>query len=97
MLIEKLKLSYRCKLFYMKDGSYADKGVGHLHLKDVSGKTQLIIRADTTLGNVLLNIVLNSAMPVAKQGKNNVVVSCVPNPPIDEKDCDKVNIFKNNT
>ena len=74
----------------MKDGAYADKGVGHLHLKTVSNKTQLIVRADTSLGNVLLNIVINSAMPVAKQGKNNVVISCVPNPPIDEANSDKV-------
>lgn len=76
----------------MKEGSYAEKGVGHIHLKPVSSskKTQLIIRADTSLGNLLLNIVLNSAMPVAKQGKNNVVISCVPNPPVDEKNSDKV-------
>ena len=76
----------------MKDGAYAEKGVGHIHLKPVpsSAKTQLVIRADTSLGNVLLNIVLNSAMPVAKQGKNNVVISCVPNPPIDEKNSDEV-------
>uniref|UniRef100_H2Z2N7 RanBD1 domain-containing protein n=1 Tax=Ciona savignyi TaxID=51511 RepID=H2Z2N7_CIOSA len=76
----------KCKLFYMKGNSYADKGVGHLHLKPVesSSKTQLIVRADTSLGNLLLNILLNSAMPVGKQGKNNVSISCIPNPPIDE-------------
>ena len=74
----------------MKENSYADRGVGHLHLKSVSGKTQLIVRADTSLGNVLLNIVINSAIPIAKQGKNNVMISCVPNPPIDSKNSDKV-------
>ncbi|XP_078487476.1 nuclear pore complex protein Nup50 [Ciona intestinalis] len=82
----------KCKLFYMKDGSYTDKGVGHIHLKsvDTSSKTQLIIRADTSLGNLLLNILLNPAMPVSKQGKNNVSISCIPNPPVSESEPDKV-------
>lgn len=76
----------------MKEDAYTDKGVGHIHLKPVpsTNKTQLIVRADTALGNVLLNIVLNPAMPITKQGKNNVSISCVPNPPIDEKDQEKV-------
>nr|CAB3264515.1 nuclear pore complex protein Nup50 [Phallusia mammillata] len=82
----------KCKLFYMKGDSYADKGVGHIHLKPVpsTNKTQLIVRADTALGNLLLNLILNPAIPVSKQGKNNVAISCVPNPPIDDKEQDKV-------
>nr|XP_002121973.1 nuclear pore complex protein Nup50 [Ciona intestinalis] len=82
----------KCKLFYMKDGSYTDKGVGHIHLKSVesSSKTQLIIRADTSLGNLLLNILLNPAMPVSKQGKNNVSISCIPNPPVSESEPNKI-------
>jgi len=78
----------RCKLFYMKDGSYVDRGVGHVHLKPVpsSAKTQLVVRAETSLGNLLLNIILNPAMPVSRQGKNNVAISCLPNPPLDGGD-----------
>ena len=41
----------RCKLFYQKDGQWADRGVGNLHIKPVDdGRSQLIIRADTNLG-----------------------------------------------
>ncbi|CAH1786397.1 unnamed protein product [Owenia fusiformis] len=75
----------RCKLFYQKEGKWTEKGVGNMFLKPVDGKTQLIIRADTNLGNILLNILLNSAMPVKRQGKNNVTLMCVPNPPLDPK------------
>ncbi|XP_078667464.1 nuclear pore complex protein Nup50-like [Branchiostoma floridae x Branchiostoma belcheri] len=76
----------RCKLFYQKDGAYKDKGVGNLHLKKTGeDKTQLVVRADTSLGNILLNILLFPSMPVSRQGKNNVALVCVPNPPLDEK------------
>ena len=37
-------------------------------------------------GNILLNIMLNSQMPFARQGKNNVTFMCVPNPALDPKD-----------
>jgi len=77
----------RCKLFYKKDGAFVDKGVGTLFLKPVpdSQKTQLLVRAGTSLGNILLNIVLSEKMPTQRTGKNNVVIICIPNPPIDPK------------
>lgn len=78
--------SKRCKLFYKKDESYVEKGVGMLHLKSSSGKSQLLVRADTNLGNILLNIQLNSSIPTQRLGKNNVMLACVPNPPLDPKD-----------
>lgn len=37
-------------------------------------------------GNILLNILLTSAIPTKRQGKNNVFIVCVPNPPISTKD-----------
>ena len=50
----------RCKLFYKKDGSFVEKGVGMLYLKPCSDeKFQCLIRADTNLGNILLNIKLS--------------------------------------
>ena len=79
--------SKKCKLFYRKDGQYKEKGVGMLHLKSVDEgkKSQLLVRADTNLGNVLLNILLSSQMATTRVGKNNVMIVCVPNPPIDPK------------
>jgi len=78
--------SKKCKLFYKKDGNYVEKGVGMLHLKPIdNGKTQLLIRADTNLGNVLLNILLSPQIPTTRVGKNNVMLVCVPNPPLETK------------
>lgn len=77
--------SKRCKLFYKKDDSFVERGVGILHLKPLDGKTQLLIRADTSLGNILLNIVLSASLPMSRTGKNNVLLVCVPNPPVDPK------------
>jgi len=76
----------KCKLFYKKDGNYVEKGVGMLYLKTVEGgKIQLLVRADTNLGNVLLNILLSPQIPTTRVGKNNVMLVCVPNPPVDPK------------
>ncbi|XP_072529337.1 nuclear pore complex protein Nup50 [Salminus brasiliensis] len=78
--------SKKCKLFYKKESEFKEKGVGTLHLKMVSdGKLQLLIRADTNLGNILLNIMVPSTMPCSRTGKNNVMVVCVPNPAVDDK------------
>ncbi|KFO98159.1 Nuclear pore complex protein Nup50 [Calypte anna] len=78
--------SKKCKLFYKKDNEYKEKGVGTLHLKPAGNeKTQLLVRADTNLGNILLNVLIPPKMPCTRTGKNNVLIVCVPNPPIDEK------------
>lgn len=77
--------SKRCKVFVKDDGDYKDRGTGTLYLKNVKDdKVQLIVRADTNLGNILLNILLTSAVP-AKRLKNNVVLVCIPTPDSDPK------------
>lgn len=78
--------SKKCKLFYKKDNEFKEKGVGTLHLKPTANqKTQLLVRADTNLGNILLNVLVTPSMPCTRTGKNNVLIVCVPNPPLDEK------------
>ncbi|XP_054438469.1 nuclear pore complex protein Nup50 isoform X2 [Pteronotus mesoamericanus] len=78
--------SKKCKLFYKKDNEFKEKGVGTLHLKPTANqKTQLLVRADTNLGNILLNVLIPPNMPCTRMGKNNVLIVCVPNPPVDEK------------
>lgn len=74
--------SKRCKVFVKADQKYTDRGVGMLYLKKVegSGKTQLLVRADTSLGNILLNILLSEGMPAQRMGINNVMLICVPLP-----------------
>lgn len=42
-------------------------------------------RLSSSSGNILLNIIVQSSMPFSRLGKNNVMVVCVPNPPVDDK------------
>uniref|UniRef100_A0A914VSF2 RanBD1 domain-containing protein n=1 Tax=Plectus sambesii TaxID=2011161 RepID=A0A914VSF2_9BILA len=79
--------SMKCKMFFMKDGTYVEKGVGTFHLKPLedSSKTQVLIRAATATGTVLLNVSLSSKMPTQRVGKNNVSMVCVPHPALDPK------------
>lgn len=72
--------SKRCKLFVKADGNFSDRGIGTLHIKKVDTKVQVLVRADTSLGQILLNIILNEAVPVQRMGKNNVMMVCVPTP-----------------
>lgn len=72
----------RCKIFVKKDGNFADKGVGTLYIKKIeeSGKHQLLVRANTNLGTVLLNLILGTGIPTQRMGKNNVMLVCIPTP-----------------
>ncbi|KXJ76403.1 hypothetical protein RP20_CCG009136 [Aedes albopictus] len=72
--------SKRCKLFVKADGSFSDRGVGTVHIKKVDSKVQVLVRADTNLGNILLNIILNESVPLQRMGKNNVMMICLPTP-----------------
>ncbi|XP_037951305.1 nuclear pore complex protein Nup50 [Teleopsis dalmanni] len=73
--------SKKCKVFIKKEGNYTERGVGTLYIKAVDeNKKQLIVRADTSLGNVLVNLILNSSIPAQRLGKNNVMMVCLPTP-----------------
>jgi len=76
----------KCKLFYKKAGAYVERGLGNIYLKKTDeSKLQVIVRADTALGNILLNIIMTEDIPVDRVGKNNVMLICIPNPPVDPK------------
>jgi len=45
-----IMIYFRCKLFYKKGEGWAERGIGNLYLKPSGEKTQLLVRADTTLG-----------------------------------------------
>ncbi|KAL6265454.1 hypothetical protein P5V15_002250 [Pogonomyrmex californicus] len=71
----------RCKVFVKKDNNYSDKGVGMLYLKPTpNGKTQLIVRADTALGNLLLNTLLTQSILTKRMNKNTIMLICLPMP-----------------
>ncbi|KAK3754885.1 hypothetical protein QZH41_018940 [Actinostola sp. cb2023] len=79
------KFSVRCKLFFNRNNAWSELGVGMLSIKDIDGKSQLLVRADTATGNILLNIFIASTMPVTRNGKNNVMMVSIPNPPLYSK------------
>lgn len=72
----------RCKMFVKKDKEYTDGGVGNLYLKSIenSAKVQIILRADTNLGNLLCNFILSESIPVSRLGKKDVMLVCLPTP-----------------
>ncbi|CDW54845.1 nuclear pore complex protein Nup50 [Trichuris trichiura] len=74
----------RCKLYYMDDDKkYNDFGIGQLYVKPLtSGRVQLIIRADNSLGNLIFNVAIDQSTPITKAGKNGLSIVVVPNPPI---------------
>lgn len=77
--------SIKCKMFFKRDSSWSELGIGMLNLKKLEGKTQVLVRNDTTLGKIILNIYLAESTPITRSGKNNVILMCVPNPPLYSK------------
>lgn len=73
--------SKRCKVFIRVDKDYKDRGVGTLYIKNVQdgAKTQVLVRADTSLGNILLNALLTKEIPLKRMGKNNVMLPIMDN------------------
>lgn len=43
---------------------------------------QVLMRADTNLGNIILNVRLSKDTPASRNGKNNLMLVSRPNPPL---------------
>ncbi|KAF5282034.1 hypothetical protein FQA39_LY00558 [Lamprigera yunnana] len=74
--------SVRCKVFVKQYDTFGDRGVGNLFLKPVpdSDKIQLIVRADTNLGNLTCNFILSKSIPIQRLGQKDVMLVCLPTP-----------------
>ncbi|KRZ79146.1 Nuclear pore complex protein Nup50 [Trichinella papuae] len=82
--------SEKCKLYFKQDKEFVLKGIGFVYLKpNDNGKVQLIIRDNTALGNLYLNIFLDELTPCQKINKNKIMLAAVPNPPIEGKSEDE--------
>ncbi|KAK2587473.1 hypothetical protein KPH14_003177 [Odynerus spinipes] len=69
----------RCKVFIKKDGTFSDRGIGTLFLKPTPNeKMQLIVRAENTLGNLLINTLLTKSIPTQRMNKNTIMMVCLP-------------------
>lgn len=74
----------KAKIFYSKEGNYKEIGVGQMFVKPLDdNKGSILVRADNTLGNILLNILIPNAPAPASVGKNNCLITAVPNPAIE--------------
>ena len=79
-------MSVRAKLFYKKAEEYTELGVGSLKVQSSNGDSvRLLLRNDTSLGKVLLNVRLTTDVPMSLT-KNNVIVVCPPNPPLGKEE-----------
>lgn len=76
----------RVKMYYFNGEKFCERGISNLYLKPSSNgeKTQLIVRTDTKLAAILLNIILTKSLPTSKIGAKDVSLFCVPNPPISD-------------
>ena len=75
-------LSLRAKLFYKKQDEYTELGVGTLRVQSSSGQSVcLLLRNDTSIGNILMNVRVTADVPMTLT-KNNVIVVCPANPPL---------------
>ena len=75
-------MSVRAKLFYKKGAEYCELGIGTLKVQSSGEKAvRLLLRNDTSVGKILLNVRITSDIPVSSKS-NNVFVVCVANPPL---------------
>lgn len=76
--------SVRTKLFYKKDSEYVDLGVGTLKVQSSSSKgtVQLLMRNDTSLGTILLNVRVTASTPMSCNKKSVLLMCPVANPPL---------------
>lgn len=83
-VVGELLMTVKCKLFYKKKDQYVELGVGVLHVEppDDRGGVRLLLRNNTTIRKILLNVRLSGQEPLSVQ-KNNMLLVCVPNPPLE--------------
>lgn len=75
--------SVRTKLFYKKKADFVDLGVGTLKVQSSSpGTVRLLLRNDSSLRNVILNIKVTAEMPLSCTKKNVLLICPSPNPPL---------------
>lgn len=73
-------MSVKAKLFYKKGEEFCELGVGVLKVEGSGDQSvRLLLRNNTSVGKVILNVRVTKDIPVSSKG-NNVFVVCVPNP-----------------
>ena len=77
---------YRIKLYFRKGKKYEALGRAWMHIKSLdSGKHQLLVRAENSIGTILLNVLLAEQLPLNRM-KKDVILSAMTKDPGDPKD-----------
>ena len=73
----------KAKLFYKKGSEFIEVGIGNLQVQDSStkGSVHLLMRNDTSIGNIMLNVKVSGSMPLSRSKKSVLIVCPAPNPP----------------
>ena len=75
-------MKVKAKLFYKKGEEFCELGVGVLKVESTGDQSvRLLLRNNTSVGKVILNIRVTKDIPISCKG-NNVFVVCIPNPPL---------------
>ena len=79
--------SVRSKLFFKKGDEFTELGVGMLRVLRTTSGVRVILRNDTAISKVLLNVFVTKSVPLSSKA-NNVFLVCAPNPPLASKEED---------
>lgn len=89
-------ISKRCKVFYLDAAKFEVRGTGSAHLKIINDQAvQLLVRAGTSLGTILLNTRINKDTKFSRGRRDkteSVDVMCLANPPF--KKCDPNKMYQ---
>ncbi|CAD5113650.1 DgyrCDS2811 [Dimorphilus gyrociliatus] len=83
------KFSVKVKMYFMIEKTWMDRGTGMAFLKPLENSAQLIVRAENTLGTIMLNNVLKKELKMTKSGDKAFSFVTVPNPPVEPKNPEK--------
>ena len=78
----------RSKLYYKKENQFVELGVGKLRVEQQEHGVRLLLRNDTSIGQILLNIQITDSIPITLQ-KNSIMFVTFPNPPLEITSPDK--------
>lgn len=73
----------------MINQTWSDRGTGMAFLKRKERGAQLIVRAENSLGTIMLNNVLKKELKITSSGERALSFFTIPNPPVDPKDPEK--------
>lgn len=79
----------KVKMYFMIEKTWTDRGTGMAFLKRKEGSAHLVVRAENSLGTIMLNNVLKKEIKITSSGDKAFSFVTVPNPPVEPKNPEK--------